>query len=167
MREAVKNNLEPGYELGEENGEIIRIPTWLCGEDTGLNMTEFSRRFEEMVNNVAKTVTEVEKTKLQIQSLDHRINGSMDAIEKHICEAVIWHRAILTIAVMVVFQIIGFVYIFGMLTERVQNVVKQIEQQGATQNNLSNRIINMRDEIYRVDKSHLDFRKGGNYERVD
>ena len=111
-----------GYELARETNtlEIVRIPNRLVGiSASGDNMTEFSKRFEQLLGDVSGTKIEVEKTKVKLDALDDRINGALAEICKHINEGTVWHRAIIGIIVMVVVQIISISYLFGTLAERV------------------------------------------------
>jgi hypothetical protein len=147
MRTAV---LEQLYELGVENREHIRIPVW-----SGKMATEFSKRFEDTVNNVSETRISVEKTKVQLEGLDKRINGALEAMKDHMCEAEVWRRSILAIAVMVVVQIVAFAYLFGTISERIGNAT-------ATLGIVSEEYRQMRERVDDLRKEYRTLTRGGN-----
>ena len=142
-------NRDVDYELVREENplESVRVPNRLVGGSSGGYMTEFSRRFEEVVDNISKISVDMAKTVTSVSALDKRINGSFEAINKHICEGIIWHKAILSIIVMVIIQIVSIAYLFGILSEKVGRNTGILEQHLRDYKEINENINMLRGEV--------------------
>jgi len=66
--------------------------------------------------------------KTTIINLDKRINGSIDAVEKHIKDGKTWRAVIISVGVAVVFNVISFAYMYGKLCQRTDNIAYAVEK---------------------------------------
>lgn len=66
--------------------------------------------------------------KERVMSLDDKIGTSIKAIEKHISGGAAWRLSILGVAVSLLIQLGGFIYLFGQLNTRVTINTGRIDQ---------------------------------------
>lgn len=164
MESADIPNRDVDYELVREENplESVRIPNRLVGVSaSGDFMTEFSKRFEEMVVNSQENKIEVEKIKVALLNLDKRINGSMGEIEKHICEGVAWHRVIVGVIVSIAIQAMAFAYMFGTISEKLSTEIFNGNRREGVQTQLRESIIGLSKDFYLHDKVAVDLHKKG------
>lgn len=64
-----------------------------------------------------------------LKSLDIRVNGSLDVMQDHVRQGEKWRQAIIGIVIAGIVQIVGFAYLFGTLTERVNKNSGAIEKE--------------------------------------
>ena len=155
-----RNALVPDYTLAIDGEETVTIPDRLVGiSKSGDYMTEFSRRFEEVIINSQENKVEVEKVKILIQGLDKRINGSMSEIEKHICEGVAWHRVIVGVIVSIAIQAMAFAYMFGAISEKLTTEIFNGNRREGVQTVLRDQMMGLTKDLYLHDNKSE--KKGG------
>jgi len=81
---------------------------------------EERRKKQEYCDGHIKLCEDVSFIKAKLVSLDERINGSLEAISKHISEGKGWRTTIASITVAMIVQIIIFANIFGALCKQVE-----------------------------------------------
>ncbi len=59
-------------------------------------------------------------------SIDKRINGSIDDIEKHIERGTSWRIGILGVAVGLIIQVIAFAYMYGQICQKVFSLEREV-----------------------------------------
>lgn len=69
--------------------------------------------------------------KATVENLDRRINGSLNAISKHMDDGVVWRVAIIGLILSVVMQVVAFAYLWGGLSKQVQINTVRWEKHGA------------------------------------
>ena len=73
------------------------------------------------IEHVCKFEEDIGFIKGTLKSLDVRINGSFDIMNKHVVDGEGWRRAILGIIVTIIIQCISFAYLFGILWAQAEN----------------------------------------------
>lgn len=79
-------------------------------------MTEHECKYADRILNMCESVA---RTEQKVESLDKRINGSMEAIREHIKQGSVWRGGIVGIAITVVLQLVAFSFAYGTLYKTV------------------------------------------------
>ena len=82
---------------------------------------KFEDKIIQMCEDVATIKGVVSQNDANMRQLDRRINGSFDAIARHIDSGHRWRAMIVSITVAIVLQLIGFAYMYGNLCTTVYN----------------------------------------------
>lgn len=82
-------------------------------------MNEYCKDHLEMYG----TICRIDET---TQSLDKRINGSIDDIRKHIEHGQAWRVGIIGVGAMLVVQIIAFAYMQGQLNQKIIHIESRV-----------------------------------------
>lgn len=85
-------------------------------------------------NKIIEIGEDVASTKATVIAMDRRINGSIDDFVNHIEHGHKWRATIVTVATVVVLEVIAFSFMFGKVSEAVgtlktQHRVQQVQME--------------------------------------
>lgn len=87
---------------------------------------DFCPEHPSMCEKLEKTYVNTEVTKVKVEAIDKRINGSIDDIHDHIKSGQGWRMGIMGLAGMLLIQILVFASMWGKLTNIVETNTRQV-----------------------------------------
>lgn len=83
------------------------------------------KRNPRMAKKVTDYAEDIGSIKATLESLDKRINGSMDAVKKHIEQGDGWRKTIIGIICLGIIQVATFSYTWGVLNTKVSSHIEE------------------------------------------
>jgi hypothetical protein len=72
--------------------------------------------------------SDIQVIKEKVTNVDRRVNGSIDAIEKHIKDGKTWRAIVASTALAIILNVVAFSYMYGKLCQKTDTVVYAIEE---------------------------------------